>query len=154
MKILLDTSFLLPTIGINVTHPLIPQVLQKLASQPSAWQISYTELNLLELAWIYLKTKKSTDGQANTQKFYQLGLESISKRYSKLDIPVEVYLRATKLKETGHSDLIDCLLYEIAEINRIQLITLDIPLIKFINETGRSMTSIISGQDFLNQNSE
>ena len=50
MKILLDTSFLLPTIGINVTHPLIPQVLQKLASNPSAWQISYTEINLLELA--------------------------------------------------------------------------------------------------------
>ncbi len=154
MKILLDTSFLLPTIGINVTHPLIPQVLKKLASQSSAWRISYTEINLVELAWIYLKTKESTDRHANAQKFYQLGLESISKRYSKLDIPVEAYLRATKLKEMGHSDLIDCLLYEIAEINRVQLITLDIPLIKFINEIGRSMTSIISGHDFLNQKSE
>lgn len=47
--ILLDTSFLLPTVGIDVENQQVYKALEKLAK--STISIYYSEINLIECSW-------------------------------------------------------------------------------------------------------
>ncbi len=149
MKILLDTSFLLPSVGIKVNNHYVPRVLERLSSHLSDITIFYTEINLLEICWVYLKSRKTADAQLDHESLFQLGMESISRGYQRLAIPVKAYLKAIRLKNSGHPDIVDCLLYESSRAVEAFFITLDTPFIKFIKERNLPTKHILEASTFL-----
>ncbi len=129
-KILLDTSFLLPTLGIRVQEE-VNDALQKL--HPRTEKIFYSEASLLECIWLAkgLIRKGKYD-----EAIFRRGLLSITKTgyYDVLHPSAEDYLFALRLCELGHTDMIDNLLYAIALNNMCWFLTIDETFETFIEK--------------------
>jgi predicted nucleic acid-binding protein len=136
-KILLDTSFLLPTLGIDVEREVI-ETLSKLESREDL--LFYSDWSLLESSWLAVRQIK----QGNYQEaIYRRGLLSITKTkvYDAVDMNPEDYLKALMFFQMGHSDMIDNLLYATALRNHYQFLTIDTELALFV--TKNSVENII-----------
>jgi predicted nucleic acid-binding protein len=136
-KILLDTSFLLPTLGIDVEREVI-ETLSKLESREDL--LFYSDWSLLESSWLAVRQIK----QGNYQEaIYRRGLLSITKTkvYDAVDMNPEDYLKALRFFQMGHSDMIDNLLYATALRNHYQFLTIDTELALFV--TKNSVENII-----------
>lgn len=122
LRILLDTSFLLPFLGIDVGEP-VTKTLQKLRG----YELYYSELSLLEALWKIVKVvnidKMSIvlEGLALIRR--DLKLAPIDERATKI---------ALELYRLGHRDLIDNLLYGITLSQNLKLLTIDEELISFV----------------------
>jgi len=127
--ILLDTSFLLPIVGIRVAR--IDGILRNLRSKHEKGEVTlyYTDLNLLEIAWVLKKTGYET-------LIVEEGLRSIERNFKKVALKAPSILRALELREKGFKDLIDLLLYILALENGLRFLTLDRNLIEFIKRIG------------------
>ena len=126
MKVLLNTSLLLPTLGIEVESA--GRVLEKLKD----YELYYSDLNILECLWVVSSLKKR--GEFN-QEIFEAGIRSIFEGYIKTKITSEITLKAIELYEMGHRDIIDCMLYSIALHNDMKFASLDEELKKFIRDT-------------------
>lgn len=129
-RILLDTSFLLPTLGIEVEH-IVTEALSKLGSE--GIKPFYSDLSLLESSWMAIKQIKKGNYQ---DAIFRKGLLSITKTGYYKVVPTEAndYLVALKFFQNGHTDMIDNLLYATALSNRCQFLTIDDELRRFIND--------------------
>jgi len=128
-RVLLDTSFLLPTLGIRVEDPQIQKVLDWLQEQHLPNLIFYSELVLLEAHWVLIR--RSRRDQVDEARFFQ-GLQAIIEDYVLAATTPEHWQLAWNLKNLGHGDLVDCLLVAIAARNQLYLLTVDQPLTKFL----------------------
>ena len=126
MKVLLDTSLLLLTLGIEVEGT--EKVLEKLGN----YELYYPDLNILECLWVVSSVKKR--GEFN-REIFEAGIQSIFEGYIKTEITSEITLKAFELYEMGHRDIIDCMLYSIALHNDMKFASLDEELKKFIRDT-------------------
>ena len=146
-RVLLDTSFLLPTLGIAVGRhdATVRRCLLKL-SQAGA-EIYFSRYSLLEAAWLAARLVRKGAFDSYT---YATGLESIvrSGRYNQVSESPEVYLTAIRLYELGHTDMIDNLLYASSRHLGLGLLTLDEELRAFIHDKGLEDT-LISPDDIL-----
>ncbi|MCD6357483.1 MAG: PIN domain-containing protein [Thermoproteales archaeon] len=135
LRVLLDTSFLLPTLGIALGRrdSLVRECLLKL-SQAGA-EIYFSRYSLLEATWLAarLARRGAFDPDA-----YAMGLESITRsgRYRQVSEGTEAYLLAIRLYELGHRDMIDNLLYASSRQLGLRLLTLDEELRAFIRSRG------------------
>ena len=129
LKVLLDTSFILPTLGIDVAEEVL-KGLQKLA-QISA-EIYYSRFSILESLWIATRLIKNTTFDIER---FTYGLKSImqSGRYKSVNETPEIFIKALKLYNLGHKDLIDNILYASSTHLNLKLLTLDAELKEFIN---------------------
>src|SRR3990172_4808502 len=98
MKILLDTSFFLPTIGIEVENKLLKQCLGKLVSETGKNEHFLTQINLIELCWIFLRKTRVTKAGENQEVMLIRGMESVAAHVKDLSIPTNSYVRGLKLK--------------------------------------------------------
>jgi predicted nucleic acid-binding protein len=129
-KILLDTSFILPTLGISVSG-ITPEVIRFLA-QAGQVEIYYSRFSVIESLWVATRIPDATfDGET-----FQLGLRSIIEghRYSRTEEDSEIFREAFRLYKLGHKDMIDNILYASATQIGLLLLTLDDELKKFVNE--------------------
>jgi predicted nucleic acid-binding protein len=105
--ILLDTSFLLPTLGISVSGAT-QQGIRILAE--SKTEIYYSRFSILESLWVATRTieDKTFDDQS-----FGLGLRSIMEggRYARVEEDYEIFNEAFRLYGLGHKDMIDNILY-------------------------------------------
>jgi len=142
LKILLDTSFILPTLGINVGEE-VEACLKKLDEVKA--EIYYSRFSIIECLWIAARLMKS---QAfNLERFNQ-GLKSVieSGRYIKTDENAQIFIDAFKLYSLGHKDMIDNMLY-VTSINlNLKLLTLDMELKEFIQNKKLNNTIISPNQ--------
>ncbi|MHA3964477.1 MAG: PIN domain-containing protein [Candidatus Thorarchaeota archaeon SMTZ1-45] len=129
-KILLDTSFLLPTLGIDVEQEVM-QALQKLDSMEI--QLFYSDWSLLESSWIAIRQIKQGKYQ---EPIFRRGLLSITKTrfYNAVSMSPDDYLTALSFFQRGHTDMIDNLLYASALRNQYRFLTIDDELSQFITE--------------------
>jgi predicted nucleic acid-binding protein len=129
-KILLDTSFLLPTLGIDVEKEVI-ETLSKLESRED--HLFYSDWSLLESSWLAVRQMKQGKYQ---EPIYRRGLLSITKTqvYDTVEMNPEDYLAALRFFQMGHSDMIDNLLYATALRNKYQFLTIDTELAFFITK--------------------
>jgi predicted nucleic acid-binding protein len=127
-RILLDTSFLLPTLGIEVEKEVM-QALSKINSEQT--QLFYSDWSLLESSWIAIRLIKQKEYQ---EPVYRRGLLSITKThvYEAIATDPDDYLNALRFFQKGHPDMIDNLLYAAALRTRCQFLTIDEELSRFI----------------------
>lgn len=141
-RILLDTSFILPSLGID-TGKVVTQGLKKLMDIEA--EIHFSRFSILESLWIMTRLSRTTD--LNTEHF-SLGLRSVleSGRYKKIEENSETFKEALRLYKLGHKDMIDNILYACSAHLNLKLLTLDTELREFIREKGLSDTLISPNQ--------
>ena len=125
LKILLDTIFILPTLGIDAGSKV-----EETLGESKA-KLYYSQFSILESLWIEAKISKSQS--FDIERFNQ-GLRSIIKsgRYIKVKETCKIFEEALKLYMQGHKDIIDNILYTTSVNLNLKLLTLDTELKDFI----------------------
>jgi len=123
MKVPLDTSWLLPTLGIEVERA--DKILEKLRD----CELYYSDFSILECLWVVNSLKKK--GKFDRGVF-ETGMKSIIEGYAKAEINAEIILKAFEIYEIGHRDIIDCILYSIALNKNMRFASLDEEFRKFV----------------------
>ncbi len=142
IRILLDTTYLLPIVGVDVEGiEEALRVLEKLYRLGKA-EIYYTPFNILEI--IGKLSKTSYDSRR-----VKLGLTSIRESFRVTHPTIAGYLKALELRKKGFKDLIDLLLYTTAKTRGLSLLTRDTELINFLEEAGEDTTNIIPEDQFI-----
>lgn len=138
LRVLLDTSFILPSLGIDVGED-VSEGLKKLADIKA--EIYYSHFSILESLWVAarLSTNETFDAES-----FNLGLRSIIEgdRYMEVKEDSKAFDEALKLHMLGHKDMIDNILYANSIRLSIKLLTLDRKLKDFIHERGLKNTFI------------
>ncbi|QXJ29387.1 hypothetical protein J5U23_02256 [Saccharolobus shibatae B12] len=116
MRILIDTSFILPALGIDVGEQVV-----NLIREFYNHEVYFIELSLLEAMWVIKRLIKQ--GIEVDFSAVRTGLKSINKTYHLLRIPTRAYINAVNDKR--HSDLIDLILYYTAKAYNLKLLSLD-----------------------------
>lgn len=131
-RILLDTSFILPTLGIEVERE-VTQALSKMNNGET--QLFYSDWSLLESSWVAVRLMKQKKYQ---EPVYRRGLLSITKThvYDAIKMDPEDYLAALRFFQKGHQDMIDNLLYAAALRCQCRFLTIDESLSRFVTENG------------------
>lgn len=142
LRVLLDTSFILPSLGIDVGKE-VSEGLKGLADIKA--EIYYSHFSILESLWIVarLATSATFDGES-----FSLGLRSIIEggRYMKVEEDSKTFNDALKLYMLGHKDMMDNILYASSTSLNLKLLTLDNKLKEFIRERGLKDTLISPDQ--------
>ena len=138
LNVLLDTSFILPSLGIDLGKE-VSEGLKGLADIKA--EIYYSHFSILESLWV--ATRLSTNATFDAESF-SLGLRSIIEgdRYMKVKEDSKTFNDALKLHMLGHKDMIDNILYANTTRLNIKLLTLDNELKNFIRERGLKNTLI------------
>ncbi len=125
MKILIDTSFILPPLGIDVGESVLNTI-----KEFDKHEIYFTELSLIEAMWVIRRLLK--EGIKVDFKIVKTGLKSVIKTYRLLRIPISAYINA--VNDRRHNDLIDMIIYYTAKAYNLKLLTLDKKLKEIDNE--------------------
>ena len=145
-KILLDTSYLLPILGVEIKN--IQAAFEKIISDNEQKKVKlyFSRISLFEALGKISKIKYD-------ETRVKQGLEAIleSEIIEEVVIPIKAYLEAMKLKNEGFNDFIDLLLFETARANQIQFLTRDRPLQKFVSEKTQHEKWILLEKQFLAQ---
>lgn len=142
LRVLLDTSFILPSLGIDVGEE-VSKGLKGIADIKA--EIYYSHFSILESLWV--AARPSTSATFNAESF-NLGLRSIIEgdRYMKVEEDSKTFNDALKLYMLGHKDMIDNILYANSIRLNIKLLTLDNRLKEFIQQSRLKDTLISSDQ--------
>ena len=107
LKVLLDTSFILPTLGIRVSSE-IEECLKRLREINA--EIHYSIFSILESIWIAINLMKESKFDFDR---FKLGLRSVieARKYKCVTENTEVLIKALNLYDMGHVDIIDNILY-------------------------------------------
>ena len=128
LKILLDTSFILPTLGIDTGKNVI-KTLEKIDNINA--EIYFSMFSVLEGIWIAIRFIKKS--KFNEQSFRN-GLKAIMRygRYIKILENEDIIYGALDLCRMKHKDIIDNILYMDSVYFDLRLLTLDNELRNFI----------------------
>ncbi len=133
INVLIDTSFLLPALGIGVDDEVLEAI--KLFRQA---KIYYLELGLTEAIWkaTRLVPKDRVDR-------VELGVKSIRESYSLLTPPPQAFTEAMKIYWLGHRDFIDAIHYTAAHSSGIYFLTIDRAFTDFLTREGYPTEDIV-----------
>lgn len=132
LRILLDTSFILPFLGIDVGDA-IASALHRLRG----YELYYSELSLLEALWKIVKVV-SFDRIGTVLE----GLALLRRDLRLVQVDEKAVRIALELYRLGHRDLIDNLLYGISLSQNLRFLTIDRELIDFVKSHGYPDTFI------------
>jgi len=130
MRVLLDTSFLLPSVGVQVAGT--GEVLKKLKEEGN--EFYYSNFNLLEILWVLISLERR--GVRINMQAVETGLRSIAHSYRRAMEEVGIFPQALDLRRAGHTDMIDCLLYAISLKEDLTFLTFDFELREFLSTKG------------------
>lgn len=138
MKVLLDTSFLLPSLGIEAGGE-VADGLRGLHETET--EVYCSRFSILESLWVVARLAKRTAFDLDR---FRVGLRSVleSGRYLQVEESTEVFTEAVRLSLVGHEDMIDNLLYASSRLLGLKLLTLDAELKSFIQGHGLEDTLI------------
>ncbi len=144
IKILLDSTYLLPILGVEVVDVRsVLIVLKKLYDKDIAIYY-YTPLNIFEALGVISKTNYDYSIVAK-------GLKAITENFIEITPSPEEYLYALELKKKGFKDLIDLILYSVSLKRNIFFLTRDETLIDFIKRNNGELRYILFEKDFFNK---
>jgi len=142
LRVLLDTSFILPSLGIDVGEEVSKGIrgLDDLKAE-----IYYSHFSILESLWVAARLLTSATFDRES---FSLGLRSIIEggRYRKVEENSKTFNDALKLYMLGHKDMIDDILYANSTSLNLKLLTLDTELKEFIHNKGLEDTLITPSQ--------
>ena len=142
LKVLLDTSFVLPSFGIETGREVL-EGLKRLVNVKA--EIYYSTFSILESLWVATRLSKS--GPFDADRF-DLGLRSIleSGKYREVREDAGTFNEALRLRMLGHNDMVDNILYASSMGFNLKFLTLDDELNDFVRAKRLSNT-IISPRD-------
>jgi len=143
LEILLDTTYLLPILGVDVLGvEKVLRVLKELYEQDRVI-LFYSPFSLLEAIGRIAKMPHEADR-------VKKGLSAIIESgFFKIALPsLDGYLGALINRVKGFRDLIDLLLYMTARDNGIRFLTKDEELIEFVRSVGED-TNVFLGEEEL-----
>ncbi|MEM1517052.1 MAG: PIN domain-containing protein [Thermofilum sp.] len=140
LRVLLDTSFILPSLGVDVGREVL-QGLKRLAEAEA--EVFYSRFSILESLWVVAKLTRGKVDEA-----FSVGLRSVveSGRYREVKEDAWVFREALRLYALGHRDMIDNLLYASSLRYGLQLLTLDRELKEFVRRNGLKDTLVLPGE--------
>jgi len=142
LKLLLDSTYLLPIVGVEVEDIEDALVLLKKLRDEEEAEYYYTPFNLFEIIGKLSKLSCDLDRIA-------IGLTTIEEEFKLIQPTHQVYLKALALRAKGYRDLIDLLLYAISQTSNIFFLTRDYTLIKFLKENHEDVDKILDEKKFL-----
>jgi predicted nucleic acid-binding protein len=116
MRVLIDTSFILPAFGVDVGEKI-----SDLIKDFGKHYIYFSELSLIESMWVIRRLIKR--GENVDEKLVRVGLKSVLETYKLVKVPVSAYISA--VKDRRHEDLIDLILFYTAKSYNMKFLTLD-----------------------------
>ena len=142
LRILLDSTYLLPIIGIDIenTNEVLFS-LKKLRDEEKA-EYYYTQFSLLEILGKLTRIRYDRERVA-------AGLTSIMEEFKPIYPTVEGYLKALALRTRGYRDLIDLLLYTTSLTTNTLFLTRDYNLVEFLKRNQEDVGSILLEKKFL-----
>ena len=143
IRILLDTTYILPIVGIDVEDIKKVIVLLKKLRDKGVAEFYYTQFNILEIIGKLGRIDFDKDR-------VDLGLISIKEEFIEVKPSLKAWLKALELMRKGFRDIIDLLLYTTSLTNNILFLTRDIELIKFLEDNGEDTSTILPEEKFLN----
>ena len=141
-KLLLDTSFLLPTLGIETKRD-VTKGIENLAHMEVRGCFSW--FSILESLYAVTKLRKTaTFDKAR----FEDGLRSVLEggNYERSEEGFGVFSRANELRALGHRDMIDNILYANSVANGLKLLTVDEALRSFVREHGLEDTTVFPSE--------
>ena len=142
LRLLLDTTYLLPIVGVDGVEPVL-EALARLYNG-GLLEAYYTPFNLLELVGKVSKLRYDPE-------VVEKGLTLIHEKLAALEPGVEAYMLALRLRARGFPDLIDLLLYATAATRNVKLLTRDDKLLRFLEEAGEDTSCVIHEKVFLEE---
>ena len=142
LRILLDTTYLLPIVGIQVRG--IDDALRALSRVKRKFRAEfyYTQYNIIEI--LGKLSRLNYDEDVVVQ-----GLRIINDEFVMTEPTVDGYIKALRLKRKGFNDLIDLLLYTTAVTRNLRFLTRDRYLVQFLMHEGEPIDNILLEDDFL-----
>lgn len=142
LRVLLDTSFILPSLGINVGEE-VSKSLKGLADIKA--EIYYSNFSILESLWV---AARLSTGATFDREIFSTGLRSVIEggRYKKVEEDSKTFNDALRLYMLGHKDMVDNILYASSSRLNLKLLTMDNELKGFIRERGLKDTLISPDQ--------
>ena len=139
IKILLDTSFLLPILGFETSHEVM-NTFQRLY----AHTLYYNDISILEALWKIVKVIK---GERSEIKRILEGVIAIRNTMEYAPISEKAIENSINMCKLGHRDMVDNLLYSIALSEGLRLLTVDKELINFIEKHGLPKQYILTPKE-------
>ncbi len=146
LKILLDSTYILPIVGVEVEGTEKVLLLLKKLRRKKKAEFYYTQFNILEILGKITKTKYDP-------KIVAAGLSSIQEEFNLTHPTTEGYIKALNLRKRGFKDLIDLLLYTTSLTRNLLFLTRDDTLVNFLEKIGESTENILYEETFIKQNS-
>ena len=142
IKLLLDSTYLLPVIGIEVEDIEETLLTLKRLCEEDKAEYYYTPFNIFEILGKLSRIRYDYDRVA-------AGLHAIEEEFKLTCQTVEGCLKALELRSRGYKDLIDLLLYTAALTRNIRFLTRDYTLIEFLRENGETIENILQEDELL-----
>ena len=142
IRVLLDSTYLLPVVGVDVEGVEGVVALLRRLRREGRLECYYTEFNLLEIIG---KLSKIEYDEERVRE----GLSSIEEGFKRAYLGSEGWLKALELKKRGHRDLIDLLLYVASLTNGLAFLTRDDRLVEFLEEVGEDTGNVIREREFV-----
>ena len=141
-RVLLDTSFLLPSLGIDVGEEVM-EGLRKAVDVEA--EMYYSDFSILESLWV--AARLSVRGVFDEQRF-SLGLRSVIEGgiYAKAEADSKTFNDSFKLYMLGHKDMVDNILYSTSTNLGLKFLTLDKELKEFVHRRGLEDTFMSTDQ--------
>lgn len=137
VKLLVDTSFLLPAMGVETEK----EVLESIEYFHLA-EVYYLNVSLLEAMWKIIKVVPS-----NRVDRVEEGIRAIMETYREAVPPPGAYIDAYRLYYEGHKDYIDSLLYSTSLRLNLPLLTIDRDFIEFLERRNHPVHNIVTPED-------
>jgi hypothetical protein len=143
LKVLVDSTFLLPTLGVKVAQ-ISESDLRELAKLRSRTSFFCIHQSLVEVLGKVGREWTSTSAE-NVPQAIEEGLRSLleSDLYAWISPSTKALVDAVKMRRKGHKDMIDNMLYSTAADLGMLFLSLDMDLIKFLEENQYSTEKIV-----------
>jgi predicted transcriptional regulator len=143
IKVLVDSTFLLPSLGIKVAQ-ISDSDLRELAKLQDRTRFFCIHQSLVELLGKVGKEWASTSDEKALETIEE-GLRSLleSGVYTWISPSAGALVEAVKLRKKGHKDMIDNILYSTATHLGMSFLSLNRELIKFLEEHQYSTKAIV-----------
>ncbi len=140
VRVLLDTTYILPTIGVEVEGLGEALSLLRMLRERGVVELYYSDFSLLEAVAKAVKL-----GVPETA--IETGVTAILAVYKRIEPGVDTWLLAARIRRDGLRDFIDALLYALAATHKLRLLTRDAKLVEFLEKHGYPLNPLMSEKE-------
>jgi predicted nucleic acid-binding protein len=136
LRVLLDTSFLLPSFGVDVGEEVY-ECLEFISARRDRVRVCYSPYSLLEAVLVLLReVRQGRLRLGDAVEIIKEGAANVIYGLEASEIAPEAFSLAIELYDMGLRDIFDALLYSTAATSGMTFLTLDRGLAEFVEKRG------------------